>query len=72
MLVATAARVDDSNMESALILDIAHDPAAVAIRLSALGEVAVMEMVRDRLGPDAAGSFCAACHRATGGNPLPV
>ena len=70
VLVATAARVDDSNMEPGLILDIAHDPAAVAIRLSALGEVAVMEMVRDRLGPDAAGSFCAACHRATGGNPL--
>ena len=29
-----------------------------------------MEMVRDRLGPDAERPFCAACHRATGGNPL--
>jgi tetratricopeptide (TPR) repeat protein len=70
VLVATAARVDDSDTESRLVLDIAHDPAAVAIRLSALGEDAALEMVRDRLGPDAERPFCAACHRATGGNPL--
>jgi hypothetical protein len=70
MLVATAARVDELNEESRLVLDIAHDPAAVAIRLSALSEDGATEMVRDRLGPDAEAAFRAACHRATGGNPL--
>ena len=59
--------------ESRLILEIAQDPAAVSIRLSpALSEAAVAEMVRGRLGDDAESSFCAACHHATGGNPLLV
>jgi DNA-binding CsgD family transcriptional regulator len=70
VLVVTAARVDDSDAESRLILDIAHDPAAVAIGLSALSEDGSAQVVRDRLGPDAEPPFCAACHRATGGNPL--
>jgi DNA-binding CsgD family transcriptional regulator len=70
VLVATAARVDDSGEEPKLVLDIAHDPAAVAIRLSALSEDGAVEMVRARLGPDAERPFCAACHRSTGGNPL--
>jgi DNA-binding CsgD family transcriptional regulator len=70
VLVVTAARVDDSDAESRLILDIAQDPAAVTIRLSALSEAGAVELVRDRLGADAELSFCAACHRATGGNPL--
>ncbi len=70
VLVATAARVDEFEIESTAILDIADDPAAVTIRLSALSEDAAMEMVRDRLGPDAERPFGAACHRATGGNPL--
>ncbi len=70
VLVATAARVDDADAESRLVLDIAHDPAAVAIRLSALSEDGAVEMVRDRFGPDAEPAFCAACHRVTGGNPL--
>jgi DNA-binding CsgD family transcriptional regulator len=70
VLVVTAARVDDSDAESRLILDIAQDPAAVAMRLAALSEDGVVQIVRDRLGPDAERPFCAACHRATGGNPL--
>jgi DNA-binding CsgD family transcriptional regulator len=70
VFVATAARVDDPDAESTLVLDIAHDAVAVAIRLSALTEDGAVEMVRDRLGPNAELSFCAACHRATSGNPL--
>ncbi len=70
VLVMAAARVDDPSAESSLVLDIAHDPAAVAIRLSALSEDGAVEIVRARLGPDAERPFCAACHRSTGGNPL--
>ena len=70
VLVATAARVDEASPESGLVLDIANDPAAVAIRLSALSENGAAELVRDRLAEDAERAFCAACHRATGGNPL--
>src|SRR5262249_41144217 len=53
-----------------LVLDIADDPASVAIRLSALSEAGAVAVVRARLGPDAELPFCAACHHATGGNPL--
>jgi DNA-binding CsgD family transcriptional regulator len=70
VLVVTAARVDDSEAEPGLVVDIAHDPAAVAIRPSALSEDGAVELVRDRLGADAERAFCTACHHATGGNPL--
>jgi DNA-binding CsgD family transcriptional regulator len=70
VLAVTAARMDDLGRESSLVLDIAHDPASVAIPLSALSEAGAMEVVRDRLGPEAEVPFCTACHRATGGNPL--
>jgi DNA-binding CsgD family transcriptional regulator len=72
VLVTTAARIEDADAEPRLILEIAQDPAAVSIRLSALSEAAVGEMVRGRLGPGAESAFCAACHHATGGNPLLV
>ena len=70
VLVMAAARMEDPEAESRLIWEIAQDPAAVSIRLSALSEDAVGEFVRDRLGPGAESAFCAACHHATGGNPL--
>jgi hypothetical protein len=70
VLVSAAARTDDANPESRLIWEIAQDPATVSLRLSALSEDAVGEMVRHRLGPDAESAVCVACHHATGGNPL--
>ncbi|MGZ4306406.1 MAG: helix-turn-helix transcriptional regulator [Solirubrobacteraceae bacterium] len=70
VLIATATRMEDSGPEPRLILEIVHDPAAVPIRLAALSEDAVGEMVRERLGHDAEPAFSAACHHATGGNPL--
>ncbi|MGZ4305703.1 MAG: ATP-binding protein [Solirubrobacteraceae bacterium] len=70
VLITAAARMEDPDTESRLIWELAQDPAAVSIRLSALSEDAVGELVRDRLGPGAERAFCAACHHATGGNPL--
>ena len=65
--VATTLR---TGHDSTLISEVAHDPASIAIPLPALSEAAVAELVRARLGADAQPAFCAACHRATGGNPL--
>jgi DNA-binding CsgD family transcriptional regulator len=70
VLVVAAARWEEPKAESRLIGEIAHDPAAVSIPLSALSEDAAGELVRERLGPAAETPFCVACHRATGGNPL--
>ena len=71
VLIATAARMEDADAESRLILEIAQDPAAVSIRLSALSEAVAADGARSpRRMPRA--PFCAACHHATGGNPLLV
>src|SRR5262249_29479543 len=70
VFVAAAARTGGPQPDSALISEIAYDPAVAAISLPALSETAVGELVRSRLGGDAERAFCAACHRATAGNPL--
>jgi DNA-binding CsgD family transcriptional regulator len=70
VLVAAAARTAEQRPYNWVLAEIAHDPAAVAIRPGALSEAAVAELVRTRLGAAAEQAFCAACHHATGGNPL--
>jgi DNA-binding CsgD family transcriptional regulator len=70
VLITSAVRMEDPEAESKLIWEIEQDPAVVSIRLAALSEDAAREMVRERLGAGAASAFCAACHHATGGNPL--
>jgi DNA-binding CsgD family transcriptional regulator len=70
LLVASTVRTGESEADSRLVSEVAHDPGAVAIPLPALSETAVAELVRTRLGADAQRAFCIACHRATGGNPL--
>ena len=70
VLITTAARMKERAAESRLMWEIAQDPAAVSIRLAALSEDACGALVRERLGAAAESAFCAACHHATGGNPL--
>jgi DNA-binding CsgD family transcriptional regulator len=70
VLVAGAARTGEGGEEARLLGEIGHDPSAVSIRPGLLSEAAVAQLVRDRLGAAAAPEFCAACHAATGGNPL--
>jgi DNA-binding CsgD family transcriptional regulator len=70
VLVAAAARTTEQAPDSTLLAEIADDPVAVSIRPFELSEPAVAELVRGRLGAGAEQPFCAACHQATGGNPL--
>ncbi len=49
---------------------IASRPSAVAVYPRPLSESAAVALARERLGADADGQFCRACHTATGGNPL--
>jgi DNA-binding CsgD family transcriptional regulator len=70
VLVAATARMRDPRADARLLEELAHDPVAVTIRPRDLSESAVAELVRERLGAGAEPRFCAACHRATGGNPL--
>jgi DNA-binding NarL/FixJ family response regulator len=70
ILVATTVRSGEPGTDVALLGEIAHDPSTVAVRPVPLSAEAVGELVRERLGAEADDAFCAACHRATGGNPL--
>ena len=70
LLVATTLRSAEPGTDPALLAEILHDPATHALHPGPLSEAAVAELVRTRLGEDAAEAFCAACHEATGGNPL--
>jgi DNA-binding CsgD family transcriptional regulator len=53
-----------------LLDQIVSDPATVVLRPAPLSETAVATLVRDAVDPAASAIFCAACHRATGGNPF--
>src|SRR5581483_8613992 len=53
-----------------LLAAVAGDPAAVLVRPGPLTVDATAELVCSRLGQAADPGFTAACHRATGGNPL--
>jgi DNA-binding CsgD family transcriptional regulator len=70
VLVATTLRSAEPGTDPALLGEIRHDPATVPLRPGPLSEAAVAALVRERLGGDADPAFCAACHEATGGNPL--
>ena len=70
VLIAGATRAAEQRTDTRLLAEIASDPVAVTIRPVALSETAVAELVRNRLGAGAEQRFCAACHEATGGNPL--
>ena len=69
VLLVAAGRTADPESES-LWRELADDPAAEVLRPRALTETAVREVVAGGLDVEADVEFVAACHRATGGNPL--
>ena len=70
ILVAATLRSNEPPTDAALVGEIVHDPATLPLRPGPLSAGAVRALVRDRLGAEADEPFCAACHDATGGNPL--
>ncbi|HEX2232246.1 MAG TPA: AAA family ATPase, partial [Thermoleophilaceae bacterium] len=70
VLVAGTMRPSEPGADAALLAELAGDPLAVSLHPGALSVEAVTRLVRDRLGAEPDESFAAACHAATGGNPL--
>jgi ATP/maltotriose-dependent transcriptional regulator MalT len=70
ILIPATVRTNEPGTDVALLGEIAHDPATVSVRPVPLSAEAVRDLVRERLGAEADEPFCAACHEATGGNPL--
>jgi tetratricopeptide (TPR) repeat protein len=70
MPVAVVATLRPTSAEQPVLDELLLDPGLVPIRPSALSERSVAELVRADLGAEADDAFVAACHSATGGNPL--
>ena len=69
VLIVAAGRTPDPEGER-LWQELAEDPAAEVLQPRALSEAAAGQVLRNRLGPEVEDQFAAACHQATGGNPL--
>jgi DNA-binding CsgD family transcriptional regulator len=69
VLLVVAGRAPDPDGEP-LWQELADDQAAEVLRPRALSEAAAGQVLRDGLDPDVDDELVAACHRATGGNPL--
>ena len=70
VLVVCSLRPSEPGVDLALLGEITGDPLTTVLHPGPLSEGAVAELVRRRLGEQAAPAFSAACHAATGGNPL--
>jgi DNA-binding CsgD family transcriptional regulator len=68
-MVVGSMRPAEPGADTALLAELAREPAAV-LQLGPLSAGAVKELARERLGDAADDAFSAACHEATGGNPL--
>jgi DNA-binding CsgD family transcriptional regulator len=68
--VGVLAAVRPSEDEDAALAELLAGAGTTRVRPSALTEPAVAELVRTVLPAEADESFCVACHRTTGGNPL--
>jgi DNA-binding CsgD family transcriptional regulator len=69
-LVVGTMRPSEPGADAALLAELTADPLAVSLHPGALSVDAVTQLVRERLGEHAQDAFAAACHAATGGNPL--
>jgi DNA-binding CsgD family transcriptional regulator len=70
LLALITSRPAEAGTGSEFLEGLAADPATRLVRPAALSEAAVAELVRAGLEWVTPDSFCAACHRATGGNPF--
>jgi DNA-binding CsgD family transcriptional regulator len=70
ILVLAGLRTAEPGTDAAVLADIAHDPAATAVRPGPLSQDAVAGFVEERLGEAPDEAFTAACRDSTGGNPL--
>ncbi|MBC3192830.1 AAA family ATPase [Pseudonocardia sp. C8] len=74
VLVAAAVRPAERAVDAAVLGELAADPSTVSVRPRPLSEAATAALLGAQLGGAAEGAtdpaFTAACHAATGGNPL--
>ncbi|HSK27046.1 MAG TPA: BTAD domain-containing putative transcriptional regulator [Jiangellales bacterium] len=70
VVVVATLRTGQAYVDDELLTEIVGDAGTLAVRPGPLTDTDVAELVRARLGADAAPRFVEACFRTTGGNPL--
>nr|MDQ3726565.1 ATP-binding protein [Actinomycetota bacterium] len=70
LLILATLRTNEPGTDPALLAEIAQDPMTDRIAPGPLSPAAMPALVERRLGSAPDGAFAAACHDATGGNPL--
>lgn len=72
VLLVLASRPHEPEFDRTILDTLSGETAAHEIAPRALSETATAGLLRGRLSAAASDAFCAACHAATGGNPLLV
>ena len=70
LLIVATLRTNEPGTDPALLAEIAQDPMTDRIQPGPLSPAAMPALIERRLGSAPDGAFAAACHDATGGNPL--
>lgn len=70
LLIVATLRSNEPGTDPALLAEIAQDPMTDRIQPGPLSPAAMPALIERRLGTAPDGAFAAACHEATGGNPL--
>jgi DNA-binding CsgD family transcriptional regulator len=70
VLVAASMRTAEPGADAALLAELARDPLTVPLLPAPLSVGAAAELIAERLAAAPDPAFTAACHGATGGNPL--
>jgi DNA-binding CsgD family transcriptional regulator len=70
VLVVAAIRSGEPGLDPDLLSALEREPVSLPLRPAALSLEGCATLVRSELGADADDDFCAACHRATAGNPF--
>lgn len=70
LLIVCSARPAEREADTAALDTLLGDPTTVSLRPRALSENATSVLIGQRLAATPDQAFAAACHRATGGNPL--
>jgi DNA-binding CsgD family transcriptional regulator len=70
LMIAIGTRPPQQSEQSALLIELLTDPAAVVLRPGALGPDSIAALAREVFAAEPDVEFCAACLDVTGGNPL--
>jgi DNA-binding CsgD family transcriptional regulator len=70
LLILATLRTTEPGTDPALLAEIAQDPMTERVIPGPLSVAAMPGLIERRLGSTPDGAFAAACHEATGGNPL--